>query len=532
MARKSSATMRDACRSAVLLFLLHVSRGEKSINQHREWGAIFNRGIRSMTQSLAPESHWPFDTEKQIYELLANSSKPPFVVLEIGMGMGRALLESTGWLRRIGASYNCGARNVPQGGCRNLRSSANASEKVLLQGVEECRSCVKKVVCGVGITSIAYSEAMFAAWNQTVPDEAHARSSGQHALFVQGQMDLASMREVQTRFHTTMMYTQQLAEVPPVVVDADYCSGLPFLPQTFSFIYEQAALKFFVKEALPDPTRSAADYLRFLLDDTLRVLRPYGFAVFDLMEATPSKDCAPHASCKPGERLVASSLGWNRTDLEKQWMAKRLAKKLPLPFEIAIGAVAVRGATACAPARCTEHRPVCEATPIPDRHSSDEDSCVASIVYAASVTHGGMPFENTMLVVHKFLRGASDDCVTAAKKLAFFQQLLRLMPGSFTKETPQQASSISSALRRRINELRAIADNEEGNAETRQLHREHHVAGVKLWYREPKMCHLPEVRGDASSERMAEQVPAEAKRCSSAPRVSWSELQLFVPDLL
>ena len=256
--------------AAVLIRVASV-RATLPLNQTKQWGPIFNRPINSLTENLN-QNRWPLSSQRQLYELLYSSIRVrPFVVLDIGMGTGRALLESTGWLRRLAAVHACNATSGPEmDHCRH--SPAGASN---------CHRCISKLSCGVGITSIAYTKYIYQSWGYELPHAEQMLTMGERALFMEGKLAKATVGNLAARFHTTMgdLGLVQDETAPPVVVDADYTRGLPFPRQSFALITEQAAIKFFDRRTLPDPSRSVADYMRYLLDEVhlcacaLRALR-------------------------------------------------------------------------------------------------------------------------------------------------------------------------------------------------------------------------------------------------------------------
>ena len=306
----------------------------------------------------------------------------------------------------------------------------------------------------------------------------------------------------------------------------------------------------------------------------LRVLRVGGVAVLDLM-GQMAPICSPGRT--PGEKphCVRSHIPiinpsnaseWARSAAELEWLERRLASGKPLPIEVAVGAIEIKGARGCAPSQCTPHRPSCEEEQreaeqqmLTDaghhaQHarrsaeerggSGDEASCVASVTYGTR--------HNTVLLVHKFkraeapgLEGAS--CLAAARRLRFLNNLttqlkldgrpdesFELLP-----EPPVASEALARAMRRRVatlesNEVTGFTEEKtssERQALQMRLHAEILVHGVRLWYREGKACHLHNVSGAAETRPRGGSDGHRACVASSpaAPKIRWSHLHILSP---
>ena len=144
-----------------------------------------------------------------------------------------------------------------------------------------------------------------ALWTVEPTSLQEIRSEGIAALFEEGALPPQTVRALRSRYG---LGKQPESAPAPVIIDADYNYGLPFLADTFDLILEQAALKWEEPRLLPDPERRLEDYGRFFFDELLRYHSRASFAhTHPWRLPSPRRCCADTPSCV-GPHLPCLSL--------------------------------------------------------------------------------------------------------------------------------------------------------------------------------------------------------------------------------
>ena len=191
------------------------------------WSGMFSRSITSTTDTMLP----PLPSFGSLLTF-----GDPKSYLEIGCGLGRGLLEVQALMA-------------------NSTTSSTAGDHAAAP------------LCVTGLSFLNYTHFMYDISGTVEPPSREIRSEGLAALFEEGALRQETMRALQSRFRLK----QQPEFAPaPVIIDADYNYGLPFLADTFDLIIEQGSLKWEEPRLLPDPERRLEDYGRFFLDEVLR----------------------------------------------------------------------------------------------------------------------------------------------------------------------------------------------------------------------------------------------------------------------
>ena len=160
--------------------------------------------------------------------------------------------------------------------------------------------------CATGLSFHNYTHFIYNALYTVEPTSLQEiRSEGIAALFEEGALPPQTVRALRSRYG---LGKQPESAPAPVIIDADYNYGLPFLADTFDLILEQAALKWEEPRLLPDPERRLEDYGRFFFDELLRYHSRASFAhTHPWRLPSPRRCCADTPSCV-GPHLPCLSL--------------------------------------------------------------------------------------------------------------------------------------------------------------------------------------------------------------------------------
>ena len=187
------------------------------------WSGLFSRPISDLTGIMLP----PLPSFRSILAFGEHRN-----YLEIGCGLGRGLLEVQSMMANSTTSTTSG-----------------------------------QPFCATGLSFLNYTHFVYdATWTEE-PTQRTARRMGLAALFEEGSLPPETIRVLRSRFH---LGRQPESAPAPVIIDADYNHGLPFLADTFDLILEQGSLKWEEPRMLPDPERRLEDYGRFFFDELLR----------------------------------------------------------------------------------------------------------------------------------------------------------------------------------------------------------------------------------------------------------------------
>ena len=187
------------------------------------WSGLFSRPISDLAGTMLP----PLPSFRSILAFGEHKN-----YLEIGCGLGRGLLEVQSMMANSTTSTTSG-----------------------------------QPFCATGLSFLNYTHFVYdATWTEE-PTQRTARRMGLAALFEEGPLPPETIRVLRSRFH---LGRQPESAPAPVIIDADYNHGLPFLADTFDLILEQGSLKWEEPRMLPDPERRLEDYGRFFFDELLR----------------------------------------------------------------------------------------------------------------------------------------------------------------------------------------------------------------------------------------------------------------------
>jgi len=187
------------------------------------WSGLFSRPISDLAGTMLP----PLPSFRSILAFGEHKN-----YLEIGCGLGRGLLEVQSMMA-------------------NSTTSTTSDQPF----------------CATGLSFLNYTHFVYdATWTEE-PTQRTARRMGLAALFEEGPLPPETIRVLRSRFH---LGRQPESAPAPIIIDADYNHGLPFLADTFDLILEQGSLKWEEPRMLPDPERRLEDYGRFFFDELLR----------------------------------------------------------------------------------------------------------------------------------------------------------------------------------------------------------------------------------------------------------------------
>ena len=229
------------------------------------WSGLFSRPISDLTGIMLP----PLPSFRSILAFGEHRN-----YLEIGCGLGRGLLEVQSMMANSTTSTTSG-----------------------------------QPFCATGLSFLNYTHFVYdATWTEE-PTQRTARRMGLAALFEEGPLPPETIRVLRSRFH---LGSQPESAPAPVIIDADYNHGLPFLADTFDLILEQGSLKWEEPRMLPDPERRLEDYGRFFFDELLRYHSRAAFPAHILgCLPSPMRCCAdtlhcvgPHLPCLSLSRVL------------------------------------------------------------------------------------------------------------------------------------------------------------------------------------------------------------------------------------
>ena len=251
---------------------LYAQRGQWDVNSSgwSPWSGMFTRPISELTRTMFP----PLPSFRSVLAFDEHRN-----YLEIGCGVGRGLLEVQALMV-------------------NSTTSSTSGDN----------STAAAPFCATGLSFHNYTHFIYNALYTVEPTSLQEiRSEGIAALFEEGALP---PQTVHARASITVRpwKAARVCVCAPVIIDADYNYGLPFLADTFDLILEQAALKWEEPRLLPDPERRLEDYGRFFFDELLRYHSRASFAhTHPWRLPSPRRCCADTPSCV-GPHLPCLSL--------------------------------------------------------------------------------------------------------------------------------------------------------------------------------------------------------------------------------
>ena len=398
------------------------------------WSGIFSRPLAMLTADLPPLLP-PF-------EALISPPARVHTILEIGVGVGRALIEAMSLIAEA--------------------QRRNASAAILH----------RPQICAVGTTFLNYTKAQFALHKYAISLE-QGRREGLGAALEEGQLSASSAATIASRFGLRLPAADGLAL--PTIVDMDYSKGLPFATRSFDLLLSQASIKM----------RSPGSEMPSFLDECARVLAGGGSALLQLMTRSGS----------PSTFIRRNPLRWRAPGVGRRTGSALLAKNVPGLGALDIGSPAVGGsvlleaglgtfaehyAAACA----TEQHAGCARPPcirggdqaVPgraDRHHTPRRSSSGCLFI---VLHGTV--DVLFLTMHRVVGSCDGDDVSADRLVRTMRQATR---GTFRAVSEEERKASLAALDAQEGELAKASSISETAKQYARF--EAHVVGVRRWMR-------------------------------------------------
>lgn len=352
-----------------------------------------------------------------------------------------------------------------------------------------------------------YTHYIYSRKHLPEPSLAEARTTGLSALFEAGPMNGTSLHALRSKFGQS--YAGSVP--PPLIVDYDYNRGLPYRSGTFDLIVEQGSLKWNTLGQVSGqtPRRDAPEeYVRFLLNEVVRVLRVGGTAFLSLGQTRQNGlDWPWNSSAAIGHRTNvvvahAGSEAPNHTADQARWLAQRRTVQHTMPIEFAVAEVDIEEPPACSPPAYVV--PACQQR----QERASRTSCIVSYLFGTASIGA--------LFVHKFAPTAGRGCVGTALNLTLVKLMLKRIPGTLEEESSEERQRIVDVLRARRDHAAATRVSDRHGALEERGYLDSVLTGVRLWLRDAVSCHLP---------------VGSARGCRGAPRISWAGLHVFAPDV-